>query len=94
MIYSLNFYTIIYRAFNFPIIRPISNIGNLFIGLPMFYFIKGLSAIRIVAKPCSDSLLLFFGFAIALHHILDVCGFNITKQFAKTLHGLNRKGIV
>ena len=52
MIYSLNFYTIIYRAFNFPIIRPISNIGNLFIGLPMFYFIKGLYQ-RSVGYPYS-----------------------------------------
>ena len=46
----------------------------------MFYFIKRLSAVRIVAKPSSDCLLLLFGLAIALHHALDVSSFITAKD--------------
>ena len=43
--------------------------------MAMFYFIKGLSVFRIVTEPCADCFLLFGGFPISLHHILDVGGF-------------------
>lgn len=41
-------------SFNFPVIRPICYIGNLVSGLSMFYFVKRLSAFRIVAQPFAD----------------------------------------
>ena len=41
----------------------------------MFYFVKWLSAFRIVTEPCADHILLFGRFPVLLHHALDVGGF-------------------
>lgn len=46
----------------------------------MFYFVKRLSALRIVTKPCADSRMLFGRFPIFLHHALDVSGFGGGKD--------------
>ena len=43
--------------------------------MAMFYFIKRLSALRIVTEPCADHILLFGRFPVLLHHALDVGGF-------------------
>ena len=65
----------ILSSLNLPIIFPLRDIANLFECMAMFYFVKRLSALRIVTEPCADHILLFGGFSIFLHHILDVCGF-------------------
>ena len=59
----------------FPIILTFCNIANLFEYMAMFYFVKGLSVLRIATKPCSDRILLFGCFPILLHHALDVGSF-------------------
>ena len=46
----------------------------------MFYFVKRLSALRIVTKPCADSRMLFGRFPRFLHHALDVSGFGGGKD--------------
>ena len=46
----------------------------------MFYFIKGLPVFCIVTEPCADRFLLFGGFPISLHHVLDVGGFGGRKE--------------
>jgi hypothetical protein len=46
----------------------------------MFYFVKWLSAFRIATKPYANGFLLFGGFAIFLHHALDVGGFGRGKE--------------
>ena len=43
--------------------------------MAMFYFVKRLSALRIVTEPCADRILLFGRFPVLLHHTLDVGGF-------------------
>ena len=64
----------------FPIILTFCNIVNLFECMAMFYFIKGLSVLRIATKPCSDRILLFSRFPIPLHHALDVGCFGRGKE--------------
>ena len=46
----------------------------------MFYFVKGLSVLRIAAKPCANGFLLLGCFAIFLHHTFDVGGFGRSKE--------------
>lgn len=41
-------------SLDLPVIRPVRYIGDLVSGLSMFYFVKRLSAFRIVAKPFAD----------------------------------------
>lgn len=43
--------------------------------LSEFYFVKRLSALRIIKKPCADSGMLFGCFSVLLYHALDVGGF-------------------
>lgn len=44
--------------FNFPIILSLRHITNLLECMAMFYFVKWLSALRIITKPCADRILL------------------------------------
>ena len=67
-------------SLNLPIIPTFCNIANLIECVAMFYFIKGLSVFRIVTEPCTDRFLLFSGFPISLHHVLDVSGFGGRKD--------------
>ena len=67
-------------SLNLPIIRPLCDIANLIECVAMFYFIKGLSVFCIVTEPCADRFLLFGGFPISLHHVLDVGGFGGRKE--------------
>ena len=60
---------------DFPIILTLRHIANLFECMAMFYFVKRLSALRIVTEPCADRFLLLGGLTVALHHALDVGGF-------------------
>ena len=62
-------------SFYFPIIHTLCDIANLFECMAMFYFVKGLSALRIITEPCTDHILLFGRFPVLLHHALDVGGF-------------------
>ena len=57
---------------NLPIILTLRHIANLFECMAMFYFVKRLSALRIVTEPCSDRILLFGRFPVLLHHAFDV----------------------
>ena len=70
---NTNTYTL--SVLDFPIILTLCDIANLFECMAMFYFIKRLSAFRIVTEPCADRILLFGCFPIFLHHALDVGGF-------------------
>ena len=56
------------------------DIANLFECMAMFYFIKRLSAFRIVTEPCANRILLFGCFPILLHHALYVGGFGWGKE--------------
>lgn len=62
-------------SINLPVIPTFRDIANLVECVAMFYFIKGLSVFRIVTEPCADRFLQLGGFAVALHHALDVGGF-------------------
>ena len=62
-------------SLNLPVIPTFRDIANLIECVAMFYFIKGLSVFSIVTEPCADRFPLFGGFAVALHHALDVGGF-------------------
>ena len=70
---NTNTYTL--SVLDFPIILALCNIAHLFECMAMFYFIKRLSAFRIVTEPCADRILLFGCFPVLLHHALDVGGF-------------------
>lgn len=70
---NTNTYTL--SVLDFPIILALCNIAHLFECMAMFYFIKRLSAFRIVTEPCADCILLFGCFPVLLHHALDVGGF-------------------
>ena len=65
---------------NLPIIFPLRDIANLFECMAMFYFVKRLSALRIVTEPCADHVLLFGRFPVLLHDALDVGGFGGSKE--------------
>ena len=65
---------------NFPIIRPLCDIANLFECMAMFYFVKRLSALRIITKPCADRILLFDCFSVLLHDAFDVSSFGWGKE--------------
>ena len=54
----------ILRIIKFPIILALRHISNLIECMAMFYFIKRLSALRIITEPCADRFLLFGGFPI------------------------------
>ena len=64
----------------FPIILTFCHIANLFECMAMFYFVKRLSALRIITEPCADRILLFGRFPVLLHHALDVGGFGGCKD--------------
>ena len=80
----LNTYTL--SVLDFPIILPLCNIANIIECVAMFYFVKRLSALRIVTEPCSDRILLFCCFPILLHHALDVGSFGWGKERLVLLH--------
>ena len=65
---------------NFSIIQSLRHIANLLECMAMFYFVKRLSALRIVTKPCANSRMLFGRFPIFLHPALDVSGFGGGKD--------------
>ena len=48
--------------------------------MAMFYFVKRLSALRIVTEPCSDHIPLFGCFPVLLHHVFYVGGFGGGKD--------------
>ena len=81
---QVGYYIVLYRKYssstNLPIILPLCDIANLFECVAMFYFVKMLSAFRIVTKPCANGLLLLGRFAIFLHHALDVGSFGRGKE--------------
>ena len=54
----------ILRIIKFPIILALRHISNLIECMAMFYFIKRLSALRIITEPCADRFLRFGGFPI------------------------------
>ena len=62
-------------SLNLPVILTFCHIANLFECMAMFYFVKWLSALRIITEPCADRILLFGRFPVLLHHALDVGGF-------------------
>ena len=67
-------------SLNFPIIFSLCDITNFFECMAMFYFIKRLSALRIITEPCADRILLFGSFPVFLHYVLDVGGFRRGKE--------------
>ena len=48
--------------------------------MAMFYFVKRLSALRIITKPCADRILLFDCFSVLLHDAFDVSSFGWGKE--------------
>ena len=70
---NTNTYTL--SVLDFPIILALCNIANLLECMSMFYFVKRLSAFRIVAEPCADHIPLLGRFAVFLHYALDVGSF-------------------
>ena len=73
---------------NFPIIFPLCDIANLFECVAMFYFVKRLTALRIVTEPRTDCILLFGRFPVLLHHALDVGSFGRGKERLVLTDGL------
>ena len=57
-----------WRIIDSPIIFTLCNIANLFECMAMFYFVKRLSALRIVTKSYADHILFFVRFPVLLHH--------------------------